>query len=188
MTTPRPNATQLWRWPGDANAPLLTVGHGTLTGSETAALAAGAGVAVVTDVRRYPGSRRDPTVGQDVLAATLRAAGVGYRWEPRLGGRRHGAGPDNAALRHPAFRAYADYMETQEFTTAAAELLTLRSGGVAVLCSETLWWRCHRRLIADYATLVLDWPVLHLMHDGMTRPHIVTPEARLTPEGLRYPA
>lgn len=188
MTTPKTNATQLWRSEAGL-VPLLTLGHGTLTGSQVAELAADAGVGIVVDVRRYPGSRRDPSVGREALATALAGAGVGYRWEERLGGRRHGSGSEaNAALRNPSFRAYADYMQTESFTGGIAGLFDEREKRCAVLCSESVWWRCHRRLIADYATLAMDWPVFHLMHDGVARPHILTPEARRTPAGVEYPA
>ena len=116
-------------------------------------------------------------------------SGSGYRWEPRLGGFRK-TYPDspNVALHHPSFRGYADYMETEPFRQALDELLasamTVRT---AILCSETLWWRCHRRLIADAATLLHDVSVAHLMHDGTLHEHVPTSGVRVTVEGtLRY--
>ena len=118
-----------------------------------------------------------------------RDADAAYRWEPRLGGFRkpHRNSP-NVALQHPSFRGYADYMETAPFRQALNELL---AGAVeartAILCSETLWWRCHRRLIADVAALLYDFRVEHLMHDGMLREHVPTAGSRVTPErALRY--
>jgi uncharacterized protein (DUF488 family) len=91
-------------------------------------------------------------------------------------------------LRNSAFRGYADYMETGEFR-AALEALVARAAGarVAVMCSETVWWRCHRRLIADAVTLLYDGHVQHLMHDGRLQPHLVTPGACVTATGaVRY--
>jgi uncharacterized protein (DUF488 family) len=118
-----------------------------------------------------------------------RDAGASYRWEPALGGfRKPQPDSSNVALRHPAFRGYADYMQTQTFQKA---LDTLLHGATeersVILCSESLWWRCHRRLIADAASLLHGVEVLHLMHDGKLRPHVPTDGVRATSEGqLRY--
>ena len=110
------------------------------------------------------------------------AAAAAYRWEPRLGGfRKTRAGSPNVALRHPSFRGYADYMETDEFARALAQLLAdAADAQTAVMCSESLWWRCHRRLIADAAQLLHGVPVRHLMHDGSLRPHQQTAGVRVT--------
>jgi uncharacterized protein (DUF488 family) len=112
-----------------------------------------------------------------------------YAWQPALGGfRKPRLDSANVGLRHPAFRGYADYMETDEFRHALRALLSrARAARVAVLCSETVWWRCHRRLIADAVTLLYGGDVRHLMHDGRLQPHVVTAGARVTPEDeLRY--
>lgn len=116
-------------------------------------------------------------------------SGSAYIWEPALGGfRKPVRESSNVALRHPSFRAYADYMETPEFTAALDRLLALGADSrVAIMCSETLWWRCHRRLIADALVLLRDVHVDHLMHDGKLRVHVPTPGVRRTEEGqLRY--
>ncbi len=116
-------------------------------------------------------------------------ARASYLWEPALGGFRRPR-PDslNVTLLHPAFRGYADYIETDAFAEALSRVLALaESSRTAVLCSESVWWRCHRRLISDAATLLHGGEVHHLMHDGTLRPHVVTEGARVTPEGrLRY--
>jgi uncharacterized protein (DUF488 family) len=103
-----------------------------------------------------------------------------YRWEPALGGfRKPQPGSLHVALRHPAFQAYADYMETDTFENALAMVLaTAGEKRTAILCSESLWWRCHRRLISDAAALLHDVAVQHLMHDGTLRPHILTAGVR----------
>jgi uncharacterized protein (DUF488 family) len=161
---------------------LRTVGHGTLDAADFLALVRGAGIATIADVRRYPGSRRYPHFARDAMAAWLPEGGVAYRWMPALGGRRRpDAASPHVALRNAQFRAYADHMETPEFTSALAELLTIPD--VAVMCSESLWWRCHRRLIADHVTLVEGGAVEHLFHDGRLAPHPPTPGARR--EGAR---
>ncbi|HET6953558.1 MAG TPA: GNAT family N-acetyltransferase [Acidimicrobiales bacterium] len=164
---------------------LLTVGHGTLSADGLAGLVAGAGVDLVVDVRSYPGSRRHPRFGREAMAVWLPEAGVAYGWERRLGGRRRPQpGGPNVALRHPAFRAYADHMATPEFAAALTEVLTDAAGRtVAVMCSETLWWRCHRRLLADAAVLGRGARVEHLGHDGRVAPHAVTAGARRDGDG-----
>ncbi len=116
-------------------------------------------------------------------------AASAYLWEPALGGfRKPDRNSPNVALRNERFRAYADYMETDVFANALAALLVqAATTRVAILCSETLWWRCHRRLISDAAMLLHDVPIEHLMHDGTLRPHIPTAGVRVTEMGtLRY--
>jgi uncharacterized protein (DUF488 family) len=169
---------------------LRTVGHGTLGAGELADLVRNAGIELVVDVRRFPGSRRHPQFGRDELARWLPEAGVAYRWEERLGGRRRGASDSpNVALRNSSFRAYADYMATPEFATALDELLaTASEQRTAVMCAETLWWRCHRRLVADAAVLLRDVSVSHLMHDGSERAHGVTEGAHVRDGILVYDA
>jgi uncharacterized protein (DUF488 family) len=122
------------------------------------------------------------------MAEWVPASGVAYRWEPRLGGFRRAA-PDspNTALRHAAFRGYADYMRTPEFVAALDGVLAgATDRPTAVMCSESVWWRCHRRLIADAAALLRDVEVLHLMHDGSLRPHAPTDGVRRDGDLLLY--
>lgn len=164
---------------------LLTVGHGTATAEELAGLLQGAGVEVVVDVRSAPGSRRFPQVRRAELEVWLPAAGIRYRWEPGLGGfRRLAAASANVALRHPSFRAYADYMATECFRQALLRVLGEASRQVtAVMCAETLWWRCHRRLIADAATVIFGADVRHLGHDGRLSAHRLTEGVRRDESG-----
>jgi uncharacterized protein (DUF488 family) len=152
----------------------------------------GSGIAALVDVRTVPKSLRHPQFRMDAMEEWVpRDAGTSYRWEPALGGfRKSQPGSCNIALRHPAFRGYADYMQTQAFQKA---LDTLLHGATeersAILCSESLWWRCHRRLIADAASLLHGVEVLHLMHDAKLRPHVPTDGVRVTSDGqLRYDA
>ncbi len=160
---------------------ILTLGHGTLATEEFLDLVRGAGVGRIVDVRSFPGSRRNPQFGREVMADWLTEAGLEYVWEKRLGGRRRGVGERSVhlGLRHPAFRSYADWMETEEFRDGLSTLTESPVGLTAVMCSESLWWRCHRRLLADHLVLVEELGVWHLMHDGSLREHPVTPEARL---------
>ena len=142
---------------------------------------------VLVDVRSFPGSRRHPQFGQEALARSLEAAGVDYRWERDLGGFRKPR-PDSphTALRSEGFRGYADHMQTTEFETALARVLRgAESRRVAVMCAESLWWRCHRRMLAD-AVLARGWEVLHLLPDGGLQTHRLSAAARMVGGRLVY--
>ncbi|MGC8464091.1 MAG: DUF488 family protein [Acidimicrobiales bacterium] len=160
---------------------LLTVGHGTLGNEELAELLASAGVQLVVDIRSAPGSRRHPHFGREQMESWLPASGIEYRWERNLGGhRRPIVGSANTALRHPAFRGYADYMATGSFAAGLARLLDdVAARPTAAMCAETLWWRCHRRLVADAAVLLEGAAVYHLGHDSRLSAHRVTEGARI---------
>ncbi|MFC4495366.1 DUF488 family protein [Streptomyces ovatisporus] len=166
--------------------PLVTFGHSTAARDALAALLRGAGVEAVVDVRTAPGSRHNPDVARGELERWLPEYGIDYRWEKRLGGFRNV--PDDSpdvVWQNSAFRGYAAHTRTHEFVTAADRLLTeaVRTR-TAVMCSEAVWWRCHRRLIADFAVLVRGVPVLHLMHDGRLTPHTPMRGARVRDDGL----
>ncbi|MGB2570754.1 DUF488 family protein [Micromonospora citrea] len=165
---------------------LLTVGHGAAGRERLGELLTGAGVALVVDVRRYPASRTNPDVRREELEDWLPAAGIDYRWEPRLGGRRHtpaGAPELDTWWTVAAFRAYAAYTRTPDFTEALDDVLSdAGTRCTAVMCSESVWWRCHRRLIADVAVVGHDVPVQHLMPDGRLAPHRPADGARRGPD------
>jgi uncharacterized protein (DUF488 family) len=167
---------------------LQTIGHGTLPAEAFASLLDGAHVGRLVDVRSFPGSRHNPQFAREEMERWMPGAGIGYVWMRELGGRRRPvAGSKHVALRHDAFRAYADYMETPAFLAGVEELLTLaRSEPTAVMCSESVWWRCHRRLLADYLVLVRGIKVVHLMHDGRLTPHMPTEGVRLVDDALVY--
>jgi uncharacterized protein (DUF488 family) len=167
---------------------LQTIGHGTLPAEAFASLLDGAHVGRLVDVRSFPGSRHNPQFAREEMERWMPGAGIGYVWMSELGGRRRPvAGSKHVALRHDAFRAYADYMETPAFLAGVEELLTLaRSEPTAVMCSESVWWRCHRRLLADYLVLVRGIKVVHLMHDGRRTPHMPTEGVRLVDDALVY--
>jgi len=142
------------------------------------------GIQVLVDVRRFPASRRHPQFAREALAASLAGAGIEYIHEPDLGGRR-AARPDSqhTAWRVEAFRGYADYMESSEFT-AALERLIERAAGTptAILCAEAVPWRCHRRLISD-ALVARGVQVLHILGPGHAKPHELDPNARILADG-----
>ena len=160
---------------------LYTVGHGRRSTEDLAAVLADAGVSRLVDVRRFPGSRRNPHLSRDHLEADLPARGIAYEWVEALGGRRSRV----TASRHPAWRndafaGYADHMDSPEFRAALDDLLTRLP--LAVMCAETLWWRCHRRLVADAATLA-GVEVVHLLDVGRSEPHRLHPAVRPDEEG-----
>ncbi|WP_435741683.1 DUF488 domain-containing protein [Nocardioides sp. SYSU DS0663] len=174
---------------------LWTFGHGTADRQALTDLLTASGVAAVVDVRRFPGSRRDANLHRDAMARWLPATGVDYRWEPRLGGRRRVPAGQNPEVdgwwRVTSFRAYATHMRTAEFADALGELLAQSAsadGPVAIMCSETVWWRCHRRMISDAAVLLRHVDVRHLGHDGRLAAHPPADGARVTDDGLRYDA
>ena len=118
----------------------------------------------------------------------LPEAGLRYRWEPALGGFRRPL-PDsvNTGLRHPAFRGYADHMASPEFRATLRQLVDeAASARVAVMCSETLWWRCHRRLIADAAVLLCGAEVLHVDGRGLVQSHRLTDSVHRDGDDLVY--
>ncbi|QGG96588.1 DUF488 domain-containing protein [Actinomarinicola tropica] len=154
-------------------APIRTFGHGTASQEEIVDLLRAAGIEEVVDVRRYPGSRRHPHVATDAMARWLPEAGIAYRHLPSLGGRRKPAADSpNVGLRNDQFRAYGDHMATDEFAEGIADLLeSADDHPVAIMCSESVWWRCHRRLVSDHLVLVEERPVEHLFHDGRLTAH-----------------
>jgi uncharacterized protein (DUF488 family) len=155
--------------------PLLTTGHGREDRDQLGARLSGAGVRLLVDVRRFPGSRNHPDVAAEALADWLPELGIGYRWEERLGGRRR-LPPGEPVVDDwwtvAQFAAYAAHTRTAEFAVALDGVLAeAAEQTVAVMCSESVWWRCHRRLIADVAVLARGVPVTHLMPGGRLAPH-----------------
>jgi uncharacterized protein (DUF488 family) len=118
----------------------------------------------------------------------LPEAGIAYRWEKRLGGfRKPGPGNPDVVWREDMFRGYAEYMRSADFRAAIDAVLTeAESRQVTVMCSESLWWRCHRRLLADFVSVACGIEVRHLMHDGRTEAHRPSPGLRLRDGLLVY--
>jgi uncharacterized protein (DUF488 family) len=174
---------------------LITFGHGTASAERIAELLRSAGVTRLIDVRIAPGSRRNPHAARAGLERWLPRHGISYRWEKRLGGfRQPEPGSPDVAWQEAAFRGYAGQMRRPDFLAAIDELLApaatdgllppAATGQLAVMCSESTWWRCHRRLIADFAEIARGVPVRHLMHDGALAPHRHSPGVRLRADGL----
>ena len=166
-----------------------TVGHSTRELTEFVSVISAYSVELIVDVRRYPGSRRLPHFASSALEQSLASAGISYLWIPQLGGRRR---PDvnsvNTGWRHPAFRGYADYTATEEFASGLFELLMVAGGlQVAIMCAEVLWWRCHRRIIADVLTS-LGIQVVHIRDESNAEVHELAAPARIVDGGLTYAA
>jgi uncharacterized protein (DUF488 family) len=155
---------------------IATVGHGTRHLEELVAMLAAAGVRTLVDVRRFPGSRRNPQFNQDALAAAAEDAGIAYRHAAALGGRLSGEPGEErfACIRVAAFRSYAARMTTGGWQAALQE--ELAQPAPAFLCAETLWTRCHRRLIAELLH-ARGHEVLHLLAPGRAQPHAPWPFA-----------
>jgi uncharacterized protein (DUF488 family) len=166
---------------------LFTVGHGNLDRLSLGGLLAGAGIHTVVDVRRFPGSRTNPDVRRDALSHWLPVLGIDYRWEQRLGGRRRlpaGKPSLDPWWTVAAFRAYAAHTRTLEFTAALKDvMIEASSTRVAIMCAESLWWRCHRRLVADVVVLTRARPVRHVLPGGRLSDHRVAAGARLDGNG-----
>ncbi len=147
------------------------------------------GIQVLVDIRSFPGSRRMPWFARDALEKSLPAAGIEYRWMKELGGRRKKQGIEspNTGLRNQSFRNYADYMLSEDFQPAAAELVALAAERrVAIMCAERMFFQCHRMLVSDYLTLH-GHEVRHIVDTSPTRPHRLTPEAKLIEGRVVYP-
>ena len=166
---------------------IWTVGHSTRGVEEFIELLRGYEVEAVADVRRYPASRRHPRFNQERLSASLVGARIAYLPLRELGGRRRPL-PDsrNTAWRNESFRGYADYMESDEFRSGIERLLGLaRDKRTAVMCSEVLWWRCHRALIADYLK-AKGVSVVHILSPEKSAAHPYTSAARVVDGQLSY--
>lgn len=167
---------------------LLTYGHGTESIDDTVRILSDADVMSLIDIRSKPHSKRHPQFEREALELWLPANHIKYTWLPDLGGFRPGKGDLtlDSGLTHARFRSYASWMRTDRFTRAADRVVRESERcRTAVMCSETLWWRCHRMLFADYIQLGLGVGVGHLMHDGKVAPFksLARPSAR---DGLLY--
>ena len=170
------HATELW-----------TIGHSTRSAEDFVALLEENKVKVLVDVRRFPGSRRYPHFNSENLERVLKTHGIEYVHFEDLGGRRTPRKDSlNTAWRNEAFRGYADYMMTPEFPAAMKRLLGFaEKRRTVVMCAESLWWQCHRALIADYAKAegVKVW---HILGPGKLEEHPYTSAAQIVDGQLSY--
>ena len=177
--------------PTTADKPVIwTIGHSTRSMADFLTILAAGEIELLADVRRFPGSRRYPQFNQDALRASLAEVGIEYRHFLDLGGRRKERLPDspNTAWRVESFNAYADYMQSQEFLAALEELEALsHETPTAIMCSEALPHKCHRRIIAD-ALVNRGWRVRHLLSKARIDDHQLTPFAHVEGTQLTYPA
>jgi len=166
---------------------IWTIGHSTHPFDEFVALLRSFKIELIADIRSYPGSRRFPQYNKAALEISLPEENIQYIHLKNLGGRRKAA-PDskNMAWRDIAFRGYADYMETGAFRAGIQELETLASKQpAAFMCSEAVWWRCHRSLVSDYLK-VNGWQVMHIMGMGKAEEHPYTAPANIVNGKLSY--
>ena len=166
-----------------------TIGHSNLELADFLALLESHRIEQIADVRRFPASRRHPQFAMESLSDALAASGIEHSWFEDLGGRRRGRGAasPNQGIRNAGFRAYADHMQSSSFVRAFEVLEEWRAGGLtALLCAEALWWRCHRRFLADlFVTRGVE--TVHILPDGRESVHELWDLARTGPEGLTYP-
>jgi uncharacterized protein (DUF488 family) len=167
---------------------IFTIGHSTRSGDEFLALLEAHAIGGVADVRTIPRSRRHPHFSREALAPFLAAHDIAYEHFPALGGLRKPR-PDsiNGGWRHPAFRGYADHMQTAEFAAAVDALLKFAANRrVAVMCAEAKWWQCHRQLLSD-ALVARGVEVRHIMNPREADPHELSSFARVAGSTVTYP-
>lgn len=169
------------------NSKIFTIGHSTRTIEEFLELLVYFDIKILADIRRFPGSRKYPQFDQDALKKSLEENGIEYVYIEDLGGRRK-VSPDskNTAWRNKSFQGYADYMETECFENGikVLEKLALEKN-TAMMCSEAVWWRCHRSMVSDYLK-AKGWEVMHIMSLGKATEHPYTAPARIVGNQVFY--
>jgi uncharacterized protein (DUF488 family) len=166
---------------------IWTVGHSTRGAEQFGHLLQVHQIKTLVDVRSFPGSRRYPQFNKAALSDFLRTLEISYVHAPQLGGRRKpNANSPNSAWKNASFRAYADYMETAEFKEGIRDLIAIaRKESTTIMCAESLWWRCHRSLIADYLKAA-GVTVVHILDEKKTEVHPFTSAARIVDGELSY--
>jgi uncharacterized protein (DUF488 family) len=171
----------------EANQVIWSIGHSTRSFEELVAMLHSFSIEFIVDVRSYPGSRKFPQFNKEALEISLPLNKIRYVHLKNLGGRRK-ANPDskNTGWRSIAFRGYADYMETGPFKEGIKELVKIAyKHRTAYMCSEAVWWRCHRSMISDYLKL-RGWKVMHILGIGKAQEHAYTAPARIIDDELSY--
>ena len=166
---------------------IWTIGHSTHTLEKFIAMLESFSIELVVDIRSFPGSRRYPHFNKESLAVSLSKSNIEYMHLVDLGGRRKPKiDSRNNGWRHVAFRGYADYMETDSFKKAIVTVENLgNEKRLAYMCSEAVWWRCHRSLVSDYLKHK-GWTVIHIMTVGKGEEHPYTSPARIVNGNLVY--
>jgi uncharacterized protein (DUF488 family) len=166
---------------------IWTIGHSTRTLEEFVVLLNSFHITMLVDIRNYPGSRRFPHFNKEALEISLPSNDINYIHLKELGGRRKPVeGSTNTAWRNQAFRGYADYMQTDEFKKAINKLeLLAEKQSTAYMCSEAVWWSCHRALVSDYLKWK-GWVVMHIMNQQKATEHPYTKPASVVNGILRY--
>jgi uncharacterized protein (DUF488 family) len=167
---------------------LHTIGHSTLAIDDFKAALRQYAIATLVDIRTIPQSRRHPQFGQANLRASLESAGIRYIHMRSLGGlRKPAADPVNVGWRNAAFRGYADYMQTDEFARGVDELVAVAAESqTAIMCAEAEPSRCHRSLVGD-ALLVRGLEVVDILSAANSRPHALSPFAKVAGTSITYP-
>ena len=168
---------------------IWTIGHSTRTLDQFIGMLKYFEILLVIDIRRFPGSRKYPHFNQENLQVSLRESGIDYMYFEDLGGRRK-IHPDstNTAWNNPSFRAYADYMETTPFQNSIEKLEKVASQQrTAYMCSEAVWWRCHRSLVSDVLKAG-GWRVMHIMGPEKSEEHPYTSPAKIKSGKVSYGA
>ncbi|WFB62441.1 DUF488 domain-containing protein [Sphingobacterium sp. WM] len=171
----------------EQNRIIYSIGHSTHPIQEFLDMLNSFDIKLLVDIRRHPGSRKYPQFNQDELRSYLENNGIAYQYLEALGGRRptH-KDSHNSAWKNESFRGYADYMETDGFVQGIQELENLATERkTAFMCSEAVWWRCHRSLVSDYLKFK-GWKVWHIMGIGKAQEHPYTSVAKITDSGLTY--
>ncbi len=171
----------------EVNKTIWTIGHSTRSFDEFVSILHSFDIKIIADIRSFPGSRKFPQFNKEVLEISLPQNGIQYIHIKDLGGRRK-ANPNskNTGWRHIAFRSYADYMETTSFKEGIRELEQIaRRQRTAYMCSEAVWWRCHRSMVSDYLKL-RGWKVMHIMGISKEQEHPYTAPARIINNKLNY--
>jgi uncharacterized protein (DUF488 family) len=169
------------------NKEIWTIGHSTHTLDVFITMLKSFRIEVLIDIRSFPGSRKFPHFNKETLEITLPQNNLEYIHIENLGGRRKvNPNSKNISWRHPAFRGYADFMETEVFKEGIKELeQTASKRRTAYMCSEAVWWRCHRSMVSDYLK-VRGWKVIHIMSVGKAKEHPYTQPARVIDGELSY--
>jgi len=172
----------------EVNRAVYTIGHSTHSAGEFVKILQAYGIETVADVRKISKSRHNPQFGEDELREDLRECRIGYVRLEGLGGLRRGVQASvNTAWNNLSFRGYADYMQTPEFQESLEQLIKIAAGKqTVIMCAEAVPWRCHRSLIGD-ALLIRNISVVDIMTEKTSRPHVLTPFAKVTGNTITYP-